>query len=100
MKTYKFISAIEVDNYDAAIMVEDVEEIDEAHGLLVDYVNKKLKQGITPDFDQLAASSHVSKILTMIDKELLARGCPKMTKEARKEMRHVIANNVLYYVYY
>ena len=100
MKNYQYISPWEVDVYDAALVAEDTEEIKKLFSWLVSNVCAKYEKGIEPDFDQLVASSTVGKMLTMIDCELRALDCPKMTKEERKEMRKLIANNVLYYVYY
>ena len=96
MKTYQFISAAEASNYDAALIVENTPELYHIKSWLCDCVANKLKRGIIPDFEQLAASSTVGKMLTMIDRELRALDCSKMTKEERKEMRGMIANNVLY----
>ena len=96
MKSYQFISAAEASNYDAALIVLNVEKVYNVMAWLERCIAKKLCRGIEPDFEQLAASSTVGKMLTMIDRELLALDCPKMTKEERKEIRGMIANNVLY----
>ena len=100
MKTFEFIPASEASNYDAALIVENTESIYRLKNWLCTCISKKLARGIAPDFDQLAASSTVGKMLALIDKELIAIDCPKMAKEERKEMRNIIANNTLYYVYY
>lgn len=96
MKTFKFIPASEVSNYDAALIVENTESIYRLEDWLCTCVAKKLARGITPDFEQLAASSTVGKMLALIDKELITVDCPKMTKEERKELRNWIANNIFY----
>lgn len=84
MKNYQFISASEALNFNAALIVLNVEKVYNVMAWLERCI--------------AAASSTVGKMLTMIDRELLALDCPKMTKEERKEMRNLIANNVLYYV--
>lgn len=96
MKTYQFISASEVSNYNAALIVENTQSIYSVTEWLKSCVVKILKRGGEPSFTLLAASSTISKILTMIDSELLALDCPKMTKEEREELRKWIANNIFY----
>lgn len=83
------------ETYKVRIYVSNVREIYSMLESLASCIEKKINKGIEINIDTLAMSSSVGKIVTELNKYLQKYDNETLSKDIRKEVRYIIANEII-----
>lgn len=83
------------ETYKVRIYISNVYEIYNMLQSLASCIEKKISKGIEINLDTLAMSSSVGKIVTELNKYLQKYDNEILSKDVRKEVRYIIANEII-----
>lgn len=83
------------ETYKVRIYISNVCEIYNMLQSLASCIERKINKGIEINFDMLAMSSSVGKIVTELNKYLQKYDNETLSKDVRKEVRYIIANEII-----